>query len=96
MGSHEICCDKAYEDIVVAPLIGREHLWHFHDSFPGEDELLVGFFIRYWEMLETTGMGGHLIHFIPKEEGDREEICHWRPITLLGTTCKILAKASSL
>lgn len=41
---------------VMAPLTGNEltraHMALPHGSCPGEDGLLVGFFIRYWEMLE--------------------------------------------
>ncbi|MDM1544273.1 reverse transcriptase domain-containing protein, partial [Empedobacter sp. 189-2] len=36
-----------------------------------------------------------MIHLIPKEGGDRLEIRQWRPITLLGTAYKVLAKAIS-
>ena len=46
------------------------------------------------DMPESLSEG--LIHLIPKEGGDREDIRHWRPITLLGTAYKILAKAVSL
>ena len=81
-------------------------------SCPGEDGLPVAFFVRYWEQLATgmrhafqeilgsgvmpESLSEGLIHLIPKEGGDREDIRHWRPITLLGTAYKILAKAVSL
>eukprot|EP00250_Pteridium_aquilinum_P022375 c25362_g1_i1 orf=3-2321(-) len=79
---------------------------------PGEDGLSVAFFMRFWPSLEQgicmafqeimdTGqmpesLTEGLIHLIPKEGGDRDEIRHWRPITLLGTAYKILAKTISL
>ena len=50
----------------------------------------MGLCLRAWALAEG------LIHLIPKEGGDREDIRHWRPITLLGTAYKILAKALSL
>ena len=36
------------------------------------------------------------IFLIPKEGWDREDIRHWRPITILNSAYKILAKALSL
>ena len=37
-----------------------------------------------------------LIYLIPKGEGPLEEIQKWRPITILNTVYKILAKAISM
>ena len=45
-------------------------------------------------MQESLNEG--FIFLIPKEGGDRDDIRHWRPITILNSTCKILAKALSL
>ena len=77
-----------------------------------EDGLPVAFFMRYWEQLATImrrafqeiidsrdmheSLSEGLIHLIPKEGGDRENIRHRRPITLLGTAYKTIAKAVSL
>ena len=37
-----------------------------------------------------------LIFLIPKERGNKEEVRQWRPITILNSAYKILAKALSL
>ena len=37
-----------------------------------------------------------MIFLIPKEGGDREEIRHWHPMTILNSAYKIMAKALSL
>ena len=82
------------------------------DNCPGEDGLLPSFYLRYWEVLEPamvhafqevmeTGrlpktLSEGLIYLIPKEGGDREEVRHWRPITILNSAYKTLAKALSL
>jgi hypothetical protein len=81
-------------------------------SCPGEDGLSVSFFLEYWDMLKDplclafqsifeTGvmpskLGEGLIFLIPKLEGPSDDIKKWRPITILSTTYKILAKAISL
>ena len=82
------------------------------DSCPGVDGLLPSFFLCYWDLLgeglrlafqemmdvglmpETLSEG--LIFLIPKEGGDSEMIRQWRPITILNSAYKILAKALSL
>lgn len=82
------------------------------DSCPGVDGLLPSFFLCYWDLLgeglrlafqemmdvglmpESLSEG--LIFLIPKEGGDSELIRQWRPITILNSAYKILAKALSL
>ena len=82
------------------------------DNCPGADGLLPVFFVQHWDLLKeglqlafeevmNTGilpasLSDGLIYLIPKEGGDREEIRHWRPITILNSAYKILAKALSL
>ena len=82
------------------------------DSCPGEDGLLPSFFMRYWEIIGPTmrlafqevmdtghlpeSLSEGLIYLIPKEGGNPEEVRQWRPITILNSAYKILAKALSL
>ena len=81
------------------------------DSCPGEDGL-PAFFIRHWdtlgeglrlafqEIMERSTMPEMLsegmIFLIPKEGGNLDELRHWRPIMILNSAYKILAKALSL
>ena len=83
-----------------------------HHSCPGEDGLSVLFFKRYWETVKyqvregfqgivTSGIlpqrfGEGLIFLIPKGGGQPDEIQKWRPITILNTIYKLLAKTISL
>ena len=82
------------------------------DSCPGGDGLLPAFFLQHWDLLKEglrlafqeimdsgtmpSSFSEGMIFLIPKEGGDREEIRHWRPITILNSAYKILAKALSL
>ena len=82
------------------------------DSCPGEDGLLPSFFLRHWELLEEglqlafqemmdsgvmpKSLSEGLIFLIPKEGGDLELIRQWRPITILNSVYKIIAKTLSL
>ena len=77
---------------------------------PGEDGLSRAFFTAFWDNLEQPLLGAFqqifssgqmpeslssgLICLIPKG-GDRQELRQWRPITLLTTAYKILAKMIS-
>ncbi len=79
---------------------------------PGEDGLPLAFFLKYWDLIKVqvcealqeivnTGVlparfGEGMIFLIPKGEGVADEIQKWRPITILNTVYKILAKAISL
>ncbi len=83
-----------------------------HTSCPGEDGLSSAFFQEYWELLKTdlcqafqetldigsmpTEVGEGLIFLIPKGDGPSKDIRKWRPITILNTIYKILAKMMSL
>ena len=78
----------------------------------GEDGLLPSFFLRHWELLEEglrlafqemmdsgvmpESLSEGLIFLIPKEGGDLELIRQWRPITILNSVYKIIAKTLSL
>ena len=82
------------------------------NSCPREDGLTQKKFLEYWEILEgplceafkailDTGrmpnqLAEGLIFLIPKGDGPSNDIKKWRPITILSTTYKILAKAVSL
>ena len=77
---------------------------------PGEDGLSRAFFTTFWEQIHQPllaafqhifssgqmpeSLASGLICLIPKG-GDRQEIRQWRPITLLPTAYKILAKMIS-
>ena len=80
-------------------------------SCPGEDGFTPAFILKYWHLWKDSicmafneilasghmlsTMGDRLIFLIPK--GDVSyDICKWRPITLLNTMYKILAKEISL
>ena len=81
-------------------------------SCPGEDGLSPAFFLRYWEVLGPDLGRGYqhildngtmpqrfsegLLFLIPKGEGVTDDIRQWRPITILNTVYKVLAKALSL
>ncbi len=81
-------------------------------SCPGEDGLSPLFFKWYWDTVKykicegfldivTTGilpqqLGEGLIFLIPKGGEQSDEIQKWRPITLLNTIYKLLAKTISL
>jgi hypothetical protein len=81
------------------------------DRSPGPDGINVAFYIKFWpilgeeftEMLAQAlrngrlpqGMTKSLISLIPKS-GELEDLGNWRPITLLNTSYKILAKALQL
>lgn len=74
---------------------------------PGPDGVLPGFFLKFWDLISheftamihssilrgmlPPNMNKGLIVLLPKD-GDLEEIKKWRPITLLNTSYKILAK----
>ena len=82
------------------------------DRCPGEDGLSPLFFLTHWDLLKEglvlafqeimaegvmpESLTEGFIFLIPKEGGDREDIRHWRPITILNSAYKILAKALSL
>ena len=82
------------------------------DNCPGVDGLSAGFFVSFWELLgedqcaciqEIVDSGcmppafsEGLIYLIPKGEGISDDIRQWRPITILCTVYKILAKVLSL
>ena len=78
----------------------------------GVDGLSPGFFIKYWELIKIelceafqlafdlgylldTWKAGH-IFLIPKGEQALEDICKWRPITILNTVYKIFMKTINL
>mgnify|MGYP002775001180 FL=1 len=81
-------------------------------SCPGEDGLTPAFFLQYWDIMQEPlcsafqmilekgimppQLGAGLIFLIPKGEGPSDDIRKWRPITILSTAYKILAKALSL
>ena len=81
-------------------------------SCPGMDGLTPSFFIKYWDLFKSDLctsfqqilregiMPSHfvegIIYLIPKSEGPSLDIKKWRPITLLNTVYKILAKALSI
>lgn len=74
---------------------------------PGPDGVLTEFYVKFWDLVGSDfaemisnaihhgklplGMNKGLVVLLPKE-GDLEFIQHWRPITLLNTAYKILAK----
>ena len=82
------------------------------NSCPGMDGLTPSFFIKYWDLFKSDLctafqqilregiMPSHftegIIYLIPKSEGPSLDIKKWRPITLLNTVYKILAKALSI
>ena len=82
------------------------------DSCPKGDGLLPAFFLHHSDLLKDglpfvfqeimdseampNSFSKGMIFLIPKEGGDREEIRHRRPITILNLAYKILAKALSL
>ncbi len=77
----------------------------------GQDGLTPTFFLKYWDLMKfelcaafqrILDMGqtpkcitNGLIYLIPKGDGPSEDIRKWRPITILNTSYKILAKAIS-
>ena len=79
---------------------------------PGMDDLTPTFFIKYWDLFKANlcttfqqvlregNMPSYftegLIYLIPKSEGPSLDIKKWRPVTLLNTVYKILAKAISI
>lgn len=74
---------------------------------PGPDGILTEFYAKFWHIIGDDftsmireaiaqgtlpmGMNQGLVVLLPKE-GDREFITNWRPITLLNSSYKILAK----
>ena len=78
----------------------------------GEDGFTPTFILNNWHLWKDSicmafneilasghmpsTMGGGLIFLIPKGDQASDDICKWRPITLLNTMYKILAKAISL
>ena len=81
-------------------------------SCPGRDGLSPIFFLEHWDLLKEglllafqeimdsgfmpESLSEGMIFLIPKEGGNRDELRHWRPITILNSAYKILAKALSL
>ena len=79
---------------------------------PGVDGLTPTFFIKYWDVFKAdlctafqqilregrmpSQFTEGLIYLIPKSDGPSLDIKKWRPITLLNTVYKILAKAISI
>lgn len=79
---------------------------------PGSDGLTVDFYVKFWDLLKaplldslnfglaseelSTDQKRGLITLIPKKGLDRRLIRNWRPISLLNSDNKILAKAMSL
>ena len=82
------------------------------NSCSGMDGLTPKFFIKYWDLfkadlciasqqiLRDGCMPPHftegLIYLIPKSDGPSLDIKKWRPIAILNTMYKILAKAISI
>ena len=81
------------------------------DKAPGSDGFPCELYKAFWEEIgpnlhkvyleayNSHSLGNIInkgnIKFIPKAS-DREDICNWRPITLLNVSYKIIAKALSL
>ena len=72
------------------------------DKSPGPDGIDVRFYVKFWPLIgaesslqrETLprGLNKGLIALLFKS-GDREDLSNWRPISLLNTSYKIMAKA---
>ena len=81
------------------------------NSCPGVDGLTPKFYKKYWGILKKDlkdayqhmfesgempmSLSEGLIYLIPKTKGVSEDICKWRPITLLNTSYKLFAKLLS-
>ena len=86
--------------------LSTEELTEAFDRLPkhnclGEDGFTPTFILNNWHLWKDSiripfTMGDGLIFLIPKGDQASDDICKWRPITLLNTMYKILAKAISL